>query len=82
MWEIVNQTDATLEIAYKEDGHTLYTAFAKRDGCVDFTRYFNGSKESQSSPDFDKIHFCELDEEIRRLMALRNVIQSTFGEQC
>jgi hypothetical protein len=68
----------------KTQGHWLevnspdgidYNASVKWDGCVHFRRYFNGVRDDNS----DYIHFCDLDDEIKRLTALRDMAIEKFG---
>ena len=65
------------------DPSGYYRADVKWDGCVHFHRYHNvplfgdGSKEEGRIEDY--VHFCNLDEEIKRLQALREAARAHFG---
>lgn len=50
-----------------------YEAKVCWDGCVDFTRSFNG--------DDDSLHICDLDDFIRRLQELRGLGAEYFGNE-
>lgn len=86
-WEITDQSEYHFKAAWKIDGQwTWYTASVKSDGCLEFARYFNEPEEWQRGKAegeryYDQIHFCDLDEEIARLTALRDLARATFAEQ-
>jgi hypothetical protein len=54
-----------------------YCATIKADGCVDITHYFNGTRDSHSC----YMHYCDLSDEIQRLIALRDYAANFFGEE-
>lgn len=68
-WKITKAEDHWLEV---EDPEGWYSATIKWDGCVHFNRYFNEPMHSpsRSDEDIDYIHYCDLEQEIRRLQAL------------
>lgn len=73
-----------------EDGHWLeledpdgwYKAIVKWDGCVHFNRLHNVPlPETGEGPQLvDYIHYCDIDEEIKRLEALRDKAREFFGD--
>ena len=86
-WVITEQGRYHLEAAWQVEGSgSWYTASVKEDGCLEFRRFFNDSAESQSTrPEddrmYDQIHFCDLDDEIARLTALRDMARAAFAAQ-
>jgi hypothetical protein len=74
-WEIVAEKSAPHWLELRDpDG--WYEASVKWDGCVHFLRHFN---EPDGKGDTDYLHICDLDEEIARLTALRDMSRAHFG---
>jgi hypothetical protein len=59
-----------------------YKASVKWDGCVDFYRLHNKPLPiTEEHPQMvDYVHFCDIDEEIKRLTELKNKAIAFFGE--
>ena len=64
------------------DPEGWYKAHVKRDGCVEFTRFFNvPAALDDFAPDtYDHIHICDLDDFIERLQALRAAAIEHYGD--
>ncbi len=75
-WEIDKSKTQShwLEVTETEFADVTYRAHAKWDGCVQYSRFFNGGEDE------DSIHFCDLDDEILRLQRLREAAKKHFGE--
>lgn len=61
-----------------------YSAFVKRDGCVNLNTCYNGTldePESERFPSYEEVcfHFCDLDEMIERLTKLKAACLAHFG---
>ena len=65
-----------------EDPCGWYKASVKWDGCIHFNRLHNVPLPiTEDHPQLvDYIHYCNLDEEIERLKALRDEAVTFFGE--
>ena len=65
-----------------EDTKGWYSAIVKWDGCVDFTRVHNLPLPIQEDSNqlVDHIHYCDIDEEIERLIALKKKAIEFFGK--
>ena len=53
-------------------------ASVKWDGCVKYSRFFNGP--GPNSKDADDIHICDIDEEIEWLKSLKEAALAHFGK--
>ena len=65
-----------------EDPEGWYSAYIKKDGCIDFSRFFNrplSDPRVDSDDDIDRIHICDLDDLIERLKAIRTVAHLRWG---
>jgi len=84
-WELIDSNDAFAELVHP-DG--FYRAIVKWDGCVHFYKAENGANLKEGDwqdEDFMErestyIHYCDLDEEIKTLMTLRNIQKLLFPD--
>lgn len=79
-WIINNKKtkDHWLEV---EDPEGWYSAVVKWDGCVHYCRIHNTPPiTNEANQHLDYIHFCDLDEEIKRLQKLLEIAKQFFGE--
>lgn len=78
-WEKVDGSAYFLNVV---DPDGWYRACALESGCVDLYRYFNAPIGSNpSEEDTDYLHICDLDDMIRRLQSLRDIIGEHFKEK-
>lgn len=54
-----------------------YRACVKWDGCIHYESFYGGERTSDNRC---YIHYCNLDDEIRRLLALRKEARKFFGK--
>jgi hypothetical protein len=73
-WKVKVAEDHWLEVVDEEG---WYAAYMKWDGCMGYTRYFN-EPLSNKADDCDSIHICDLDDEIERLIQLRDMAKAHF----
>ena len=80
-WQI--EQDSTEYHLNVRDSDCWFMAVAKRDGCVDFYRYFNQPFDlaPRDNEDYDQIHICDLDDMIERLTKLRDTAKNYFGPE-
>jgi hypothetical protein len=50
-----------------------YQVYAKWDGCIEFDRFFNGD-DSGSEENTDGMHICDIDEVIKRLKEIKQLM--------
>ena len=65
------------------DPEGWWRATVKWDGCIDLWRYFNVPMDVQNRREDDEpsyLHICDLDDTIRRLLALRRLARRAFGK--
>jgi hypothetical protein len=81
-WEMAPEQGDEGVVLRLVDPEGWYEAYVKWDGCVDFMRLHNVPLPYTGEPTQgrDYIHFCDLDEEIERLQALRELARLEFGE--
>lgn len=75
LWEVVTAKtqDDWLQL---RDPEGWRDAYVKWDGCIGYTRHFN---QPNGDGDSDDIHICDLDDEIARLQALKELALKHFG---
>lgn len=78
-WELIDSNEAYAELVHP-DG--FYRATVRWDGCVHFYKAEDGAnlKEGDWQMESTYIHYCNLDEEIKTLMTLRNIQKLLFPD--
>lgn len=75
-WKTLIKNDYMVELV---DSEGWYRITIKRDGCIDYRRYYN-----IPYPDNKKqvyfIHFCDLDEVIDQLQSIKEIAKLHFGD--
>jgi hypothetical protein len=72
--------DGWLEVVHPKG---WYSAIVRDDGCIHFYRYHNvpiTDPEHDDDELTDYLHICDIDEEIRRLQALKTMARRQFGD--
>lgn len=81
-WEVVPGGSDPSTLLSAKDPQGWRSAKVKRDGCIDYYRYFElpmGVDARNDEQESDYLHICDLDEEIARLQALRELISKRGG---
>ena len=75
LWNIVEEktNEGWLQL---QDPDGFFHAYVKFDGCVGYTRYDTVPNDEAQC---DDIHICDLDREIERLQALKELALKHFG---
>ncbi len=82
-WKVTDDSLCTISV---EDEEGWYTAFIKKDGCLNFRRYFNVPlplrvrARSYDEGD-DSLHICELDDMIEILQSIKVLAVKKFGNE-
>jgi hypothetical protein len=64
-----------------EPGGVWQDAYAKWDGCVGYTRYFNAPREDGDPGDADSLHICSTADTIADLLDIHAAALAFFGEE-
>lgn len=75
MW-IINEAETRDHWLELVDSEGWYRAIAKWDGCIEYYRYYN----NPLGENCERIHFCDIDDEIERFRELKYLAKNHFGE--
>lgn len=86
LWERVEDKDGPPNSEWSATFHSPekdWSAWVKRDGCIELRHYFNGRAADDGiggGEDVDGLHLCSIDEMIARLQALKEQAVAHFRE--
>ena len=83
MWNINTKASVPDTFLSLEDTDGWYKADIRSNGCLEFTRLHNVPLPiTNAHPQLvDRIHFCDLNDEIKRLEAMRDQAKKFFGPE-